>query len=146
MAYKKMSEIISSPMAVSWHADFEAEKINVRFLHEYDLMHSCPITNTYVFDQTFRGVTYTPDLDDDLVDLMMDMQRLDGEALPFGQVVLLSYYSDGGFIIESATDRWKPLRVALAFEDFGYSDVSVIGNFVSVSEKDRFKLKLKFGY
>lgn len=148
MATKKpkgLAPSITASTAVSWNADFEEEKLKVRFHQDIDLMHSCTETNTYILG---------PDvLDDDgsviglgVVDLLWDIQQMNGEALPFGQVVFLSYHSNGEFMIESATDRWSPKKIALAFKSFGFSDIKIIGYYVSVSEKDEFKLKLKFGY
>lgn len=143
MATQKPPSTVT-PTVVAWGADFEAHEINVRFIRDVELMHSCTMTNTYVLDPSLvRGDDYS---DLERFDLLCDLQLMNGEALPFGQVVFLSYYAGGEFILESATDRWLPLKVVLAFEDFGYTDVKVLGNFVSVSEKDQFKLKLKFGY
>lgn len=134
------------PTIIGCHTDFEKHRIDIRFLQDIDLMHSCTETNTYVLDPSvIRGDN--PHLPDNFrtVDLLWDLHQLNGAAQPFGQVVFLSYYSGGEFIIESATERWLPTKVTSAFEDWGYSDVKIIDDFVSVSEKDLFKLKLKFG-
>lgn len=148
MATKKpkgLTPAIAGSTAVSWNADFETGELTVQFFQDIDLMHSCTETNTYILDpDVLHGNAVAINLD--MLDLLWDIKQMNGEALPFGQVMFLSYYSGGEFIIESATDRWLPTKVALAFKSFGYSDVKIIGNFVSVSEKDTFKLKLKFGY
>lgn len=135
----------NAPIIVSWSSDFEEKKINVRFLQDIDLIHSCQVTNTYVMGPDALRDSDNMLLSDQTLDLLWDLKEMNGEALPFGQVMFISYYSNGEFIIESATERWSPLVLTTAFESFGYTDVKIIGNFVSVSEKDQFKLKLKFG-
>ena len=57
-----------------------------------------------------------------------------------------SYYQDGEFIMEAATDRFKPHLVEQAFESFGYKEAKLERNFLSVSKKDEFKLKLQHGH
>lgn len=146
MATKKIStgapEITTSTV-FSWSADFEAENLKVRFFKDIKLIHSCAETHTYVLD---ANVIHGDELHADHINFCWDIRQMDREALPFGQVVFLSYHSNGEFVIESATERWLSTKVITAFKSFGYSDVKIIGDFVSVSEKNQFKLKLKFGY
>ena len=136
---------ITTSTVVSWSAYFYAWELKVRFLKDIKLMHSCTETHTYVLDASVVNIKEPP-TNEDHVDLLWDLHQMNEEALPFGQIVFLSYHSDGKFIIESATDRWLPTKVTTAFKSFGYSDTKITGSFIKVSEKDKFKLKLKFGY
>ena len=136
---------ITTSTVVSWSADFYALELKVRFLKDITLMHSCTETHTYVLDASVVNGDELP-TNIDHINLLWDLHQMNEEALPFGQIVFLSYHSDGKFGIESATERWLPTKVGTAFKSFGYSDTKIIENFVHVSEKDKFKLKLKFGY
>jgi hypothetical protein len=133
-----------APLVFSWIANNYKEKIECRFIRDIPLMHSCTETNTYVLGPDV--IRHNEDLDDDALDLLIDMGNLDKSPLPFGQITFFSYYEAGEFILEGATEKWNAHRAVLAFESFGYKDASMLANYMRVSEADKFKLMLKYGY
>lgn len=127
-----------------WSANYETDEIRVRMLTDIPIMHSCTKTNTYVLG---AGVIHSyHDNHNDDFDIIHDLHLLNNTPLPFGQVVFFSYYADGEFIMEAGTERFKPHLIEQAFESFGYKEAKLVGNYVTVSEKDEFKLKLQYGY
>lgn len=129
---------IGVPKQFVYNINYEAEKIDFHSIVPIPLMHSCIESNTYVLDVPMGD-------GDDVKDLHYDLYELNNTPLPFGQIVILSYYRNGEFLIECATERYKPHLVEEAFRSFGYTDVKIKGNYMCVSEKDEFKLKLKYG-
>lgn len=134
------------PITFGWETDYKTGKLKFRFLQELKLMHSCTETHTYVLDLTvLNGGNEFLLLSNSNVDLLWDLDRLQNAPVPFGQIVFLSYHKNGEFYLEAATDKFKPSLVEQAFQSFGYTDAKINGEFVHVSEKDTFKLKLKYG-
>lgn len=129
-------DILSIPTTFTWNANFENEKLIVRWLCPMEFMHSCNETNTYVFSPN------SAIKDDD--EILWDLHQIEGTALPYGQIVFLSYHSDGVFYLEAATDKFKPHLVEEAFRTFGYTDPKLVVDCLSVSTKDRFRLKLRY--
>lgn len=138
-------------LTFTWDTDFYTEKLNFRFLQEPKIMHSCDKTHTYVLDTSVlcNGADshpiLGPILNDDALELLWDLERLHNTPLPFGQIVFLSYYKNGTFYLESSTEKFKSSLVKQAFQSFGYNEVRMNGDYIYVSEKDTFKLKLKYG-
>ena len=128
---------VDVPTQFAYDINYKAEKILFRFLVPTPLMHSCTETNTYVLDAP--GIE-----DDDAREMFYDLHILHNTPLPFGQITVLSYYGKGEFMMEAATERFKPRLVEEAFRSFGYTEVQLKDSFVSVSEKDHFTLKLCF--
>jgi len=133
-------EFSESPTFV-WDPNYECESVNVRFIKEVELMHSCTETNTFVL------ACPTSRRKDDTIsnELMWNLMHLNETPLPFGQIVFLSYHSDGEFLLEAGTERFKPHLIEQAFISFGYKEAKLVGEILSVSEKDEFQLKLKYG-
>jgi len=125
----------------TWNADFQENKIFLRWIDPVELMHSCDETNTYVLGPDIAIKMLEQDLYDEL---QWDLHQLNGSGVPYGQMVFMSYHSDGVFYLEAATDRFKPHLVEEAFRSFGYTDPKLVENWLTVSEKDRFKLKLRY--
>jgi len=129
-----------------WNTNFEAGIVTLRWFKEFEFMHVCQETNTYVFGPgVIRGAGWNDS--DDLLELLWDMKQIDNAALPFGQITFFSYNRNGEFVLEAATDRFKPSIVEQAFRTFGYTDPKLqgsIGTYLTVSEKDQFRLKLKY--
>ncbi len=141
MAGSPINPTIDAPIQFAYDINYEAEKIRFRLLVPISLMHSCIETNTYVLDiPAFNNMAQA-----DQSELVYDLYRLNDTPLPFGQITFLSYYGKGEFMLEAATERFKPHLVEEAFRSFGYTEVKIDENYVSVSEKDQFKLKLKYG-
>ena len=137
-----MIEEISGSATFVWDPNYELERVTVRFIKEIEMMHLCTETNTFVLAcPKARRVLST--ISDELV---WNLMYLHDTPLPFGQITFLSYYSDGDFLLEAGTDRFKPHLVEQAFTSFGYKEPNLIDNILSVSEKDEFKLKLQYGY
>lgn len=132
------------PINFVWSPNYEAEKIEFRMLTDIPIVHSCTKTHTYVLG---AGVIHSyHDDDNDEFDIIYDLHLLNKTPLPYGQIVFFSYYADGEFIMEAATERFKPHLVEQAFKSFGYKKAKLVGNYITVSEKDAFKLKLQHGY
>ncbi len=136
-----------TPKTFSWIHNDEQMKIHLLFLKDIDLMHSCIESNTYVIGPGYvRQNAGWAQNDDDALDLLIDLEELNNTPLPFGQIMFFSYYEAGEFIIESATENFNAHRAVLAFESFGYKGASLLANYMRVSEADKFKLMLKYGY
>lgn len=137
----------NTPLVFSWAENNDKEKIKCRFLRDIPLMYSCTETNTYVLGpNVLRYNAGELQQNDDILNLLIDMKNLDGSPIPFGQITFFSYYKEGEFILESATENWNAHRAVLAFESFGYKGASFLANYMRVSEQDKFKLMLKYGY
>ena len=135
------------PKTFSWIVNDELMKIHLLFLREVDLMHSDIESNTYVLGRGYmHRETGWAQKDNDALDFHIDLQELNEMPLPFGQIMFFSYEGEGEFLIESATEKYNAHRAVLAFESFGYKGASLLTNIMKVSEQDKFKLMLKYGY
>ncbi len=142
-----MAGQFNSPKTFSWMTNDAQMKIHLHFLQEVDLMHSDIETHTYVLDPGMvRQESGWAQNDELALDLLIDLEELNDTPLPFGQIMFFSYYEAGEFIIESATDKFNTHQAVLAFESFGYKGASLLANYMRVSEQDKFKLMLKYGY
>jgi len=131
------------PINFVWSPDHETKEIRFRILTDMPIVYSCIETHTYVLrPEAVRESV----LDDSYLDIIHDLHLLNNTPLPFGQIAFFSYYQNGEFIMEAATDRFKPHLIEQAFESFGYKEVKLERNFITVSKKDQFKLKLQHGH
>lgn len=144
-----ISEIPVTPINFVWSPNYETEKIDFRMLTDIPMMHSCEETNTYVLG---IGVIHSNPTDNSVAmincneEMLYDLHILKDTPLPYGQIAFFSYYAGGEFIMEATTEKFKPHLVEQAFESFGYKEVKLVGNYIAVSKKDEFKLKLQYGY
>ena len=129
-----------------WCANYDTDEIRVRMLTDIPISYSCTKTNTYVLGAGVIRSNHIIHNNGDDFDIIHDLHRLNNTPLPFGQIAFFSYYANGEFIMEAATERFKPHLIEQAFESFGYKEVKLEGNYITVSEKDEFKLKLQHGH
>lgn len=125
-----------------WSPDFYKNDIRFRWFKPVDLQHSCDETHTYVLERP-NG----QDLVTSALDLCEDLFSINNMALPFGQIAFLTYHGKGEFLVEATTERYKAVIIESAFRSFGYTDPKLndTENYLSVSDKDHFLLKLKYG-
>ena len=102
------------------------------------ILHECKETNTFIIDHTQLS-------EEEYFDIRTDLVDLDNTLVPYGQFGFFIYSGDGEFFLWAQSYQANIGRMASAFRTFGYSPSVVSPIQIHVSEKDLFKLKLKFG-
>lgn len=102
------------------------------------MLHECTESNTYVIDHTQLSKEEYYDIRADLVDI-------DNTLVPYGQFGFFIYSGDGEFYLWAQSYQAYTGAFAKAFYSFGYTPSVLTPVQIHVSEKDLFKLRLKFG-
>ncbi len=129
----------SDYLKFEYHDD--SQKLIVRVYEDQNVpfLHACYETNTFIIDRTQLE-------DNDFYDLRNDLIGIDGMPVPFGQFSFWIYDGGGEFFAWSTSDQINTGLVCVAFQSFGYTPRMTSPVVVDVSEKDQFKLNLKFGH
>lgn len=102
------------------------------------MLHECTDTNTYVIDHTQLS-------EEEYFDIRTDLVDLDNTLVPYGQFGFFIYTGDGEFYLWAQSYQANIGRMAAAFQSFGYMPTVITPVQIHISEKDLFKLRLKFG-
>jgi hypothetical protein len=102
------------------------------------MLHECTESNTYVIDHTQL-------LEEEYYDIRTDLIDIDNTLVPYGQFGFFIYSGDGEFYLWAQSYQADTGRMARAFKSFGYTPSVLTPVQIHVSDKDLFKLKLKFG-
>ncbi len=102
------------------------------------MLHECHDTNTFVIDHTQLS-------EEEYFDIRTDLVDIDNTLVPYGQFGFFCYSGDGEFYLWAQSYQANIGRMASAFESFGYAPRVTTPVQIHVSEKDLFKLRLKFG-
>jgi len=105
---------------------------------EIPILHVCEETNTIIIDHTQLSKEEYFDIRADLVDL-------DNTLVPYGQFAFFIYSGDGEFYLWAQSYEANVGKMASAFQSFGYTPTVTTPVQIHVSNKDLFKLRLKFG-
>ena len=129
----------SEYLKFEYHDDSQKLIVRVAAGQNVPFLHACHETNTFIIDPSNLG-------DVELFDLRNDLIGIDGMPVPFGQFSFWMYDGGGEFFAWSTSDQINSGLVCVAFKSFGYTPSITNPVCVDVSEKDQFKLNLKFGY
>lgn len=107
-------------------------------LRDMPVLHECLETNTFIIDHTQLS-------EEEYYDIRADLVDLDNVLVPFGQFGFFIYSGDSEFYLWAQSYQANIGKMASAFQRFGYTPSVTTPVQIHVSERDLFKLKLRFG-